>query len=164
MGAEQAFYKDPESLQAAIDSYFQECSKLKPGTKIVKNRWMEVKEQTPPTVDGLALALGFKSYKSLWDYENKRRNGDKDWAADSITRAKTRIRQWWIIGAALGHLDPHISARYLAACHDLIEKNIHEFQVVDDRMSESERVTLKRLCEIAGEDRKSLPLPLNEED
>lgn len=46
-------YDSPESLQIAIDAYFSTC----------------VADEQFPTITGLALALGFATRQSFYDYE-----------------------------------------------------------------------------------------------
>ena len=50
------YYKEPEQMQIAIDAYFDSCTKDD--------------GETPVTITGLALALGFTSRQALNNYEN----------------------------------------------------------------------------------------------
>ena len=50
-----AYYKTPEEFEAACDSYFAKCAA----------------DETPLTITGLVLYLGFCERKSLYDYEAK---------------------------------------------------------------------------------------------
>lgn len=86
-------YKTPEELQKAIDQYFDACEgKLltddegnvltdKKGRPIVIGA-------KPPTVTGLALALGFNSRQALLNYQVKKRFND------TVTRAKSRCEEY----------------------------------------------------------------------
>jgi hypothetical protein len=67
-----AAYDTPEQMQQAIDSYFDTC----------------VQEDRPPTVTGLALALGFESRNALLYYES-----DKPEFLSTVKKAKGRIEQ-----------------------------------------------------------------------
>ncbi len=66
-------FKTPEDMQALIESYFTACDETK----------------RPYTVPGLALALGFSSRSSLFDYAT-RNAGHEEFAA-TIKTAKLRI-------------------------------------------------------------------------
>lgn len=66
-------FSSPEEMQVAIDAYFAECDQTK----------------KPYTVPGLALALGFSSRSSLFDYAT-RNAGHEEFAA-TIKKAKLRI-------------------------------------------------------------------------
>ena len=70
-------YKNKEELQAAIDKYFESCN----GTMLtdndnnpVLNKYGEAVfiNQKPPTVTGLALALGFNSRQALLNYQARK--------------------------------------------------------------------------------------------
>lgn len=65
-------YKDKAEIEGLIDCYFKDCEA----------------QQRPPTVTGLALALGFTSRQALLNYQSKRE------FVDTITRAKSRIEQY----------------------------------------------------------------------
>lgn len=65
-------YKTPQELEAAIDLYF-----------------ITIEEKgRPPTVSGLALALGFSSRQSIYDYQNIKE------FTYTIKRAITRIEDY----------------------------------------------------------------------
>ena len=66
-------YQSAEAMEFAIDAYFA----------IIEE------EKRPPTLAGLALALGFKSTKSLKAYEDK---GDD--YAHVVEVARTRVEEW----------------------------------------------------------------------
>lgn len=86
-------YVSPEEMQAVIDRYFEDCAGEilrdddgrpvfdKYGTPIVIGAH-------PPTVTGLALALGFTSRQALLNYQAKRA------FVDTVTRAKSRIEEY----------------------------------------------------------------------
>ena len=164
MGAEQAFYKDPEVLQAAIDAYFQHCDD-NPIIGVVRKKNadpIEVKLERPYTVIDLALTLGFVSRQSLDDYVQ--RNGAKTWAAGIIRRAKGRIEGQRLRMGLLGEVDSHIARLDLSSNFGYSEKNVTEHHLIDDRITDEERALLKDAAKHLAEQRKSLPMPLNEED
>ena len=72
LASKNAYYHDPEVMEAAIEDYFQTC---------------EEKEQSP-VVTGLALHLGFTGRISLFNYLN--RPGRSPFA-NIIKKAKSRI-------------------------------------------------------------------------
>ena len=154
MGAEQAFYKDPETLQAAIDAYFAHCETVQ--YKRLTKKGDEVITSEPYTVEGLALYLGFESPKSLHNYEN--RNNGKVWAAPIIRRAKTRIGQQVNIWGMLGIIDSHLARINLMTNHGYSEKASTDHYLVDDRISDEERRLLKDAARHLAEQRKSLPM------
>ena len=86
-------FKSAEELERKIDEYFKDCDGtpiLLPDGAPLKDKAGEVilAKRHPPTVTGLALALGFKSRQSLLDY------GGKERFADTIARAKLRIEAY----------------------------------------------------------------------
>jgi len=164
MGAEQAFYKDPDTLQKAIDSYFIDCDK--PITWTGRNKRGDVETFEAPqlyTVEGLALYLGFSSRQGLYKYEMGQRN-DKEWAGDIITRAKAKIAQQIVQLGMMGLIDSHMARLNLMSNFNYSEKRTDEFILTDDRITDEERALLKDAAKHLAEQRKSLPMPLNEED
>lgn len=88
-----AKYKTAEQMQELIDKYFKSCE----GTvlrddndEIVYDKFGRpiIINQKPPTICGLALALGFSSRQTLLNYQ------DKDEFMDTITRAKLKIEEY----------------------------------------------------------------------
>ena len=86
-------YKTVEELQAAIDAYFEECQ----GKTLLDDSGGGVTDKYgapiivgahPPTVTGLALALGFASRQALLNYQGKKAFND------TITRAKSRCEEY----------------------------------------------------------------------
>ena len=86
-------YKTVDELQAAIDQYFEDC-KGKPlldddGNAVTdKHGNPIIVGMKPPTVTGLALALGFASRQALLNYQGKKQFND------TITRAKARCEEY----------------------------------------------------------------------
>ena len=66
-------YDTPEELQEAIDKYFIDIAGIKTaevspdGT--ITEKWTRLPE--PATITGLALAIGFESRQSIYDYEKE---------------------------------------------------------------------------------------------
>ena len=86
-------YKTVDALQAAIDAYFEDCQ----GKPLVDDKGNAVTDKYgepviigahPPTVTGLALALGFTNRQSLLNYQGKKQ------FFDTITRAKSRCEAY----------------------------------------------------------------------
>jgi len=164
MGAEQAFYKDPEVLQAAIDDYFTQCDIPKQWTG--RNKRGDVETFDAPelyTVEGLALHLGFSGRQGLWNYETGARNGNQ-WAVDIITRAKARIAQQIVQLGMMGLIDSHMARLNLMSNFNYSEKRTDEFILTDDRISDDERQLLKGAAKHLAEQRKSLPMTTVSED
>lgn len=86
-------YKCKEEIEEKISAYFKECEgevlRDNTGTPIL-NKWGTpvIVNQKPPTVTGLALALGFTSRQALLNYQAKKE------FVDTITRAKSRVEQY----------------------------------------------------------------------
>jgi hypothetical protein len=80
-------------MQEKIDAYFADCEgellRDANGDPVLDKYGNEIySHQRPPTVTGLALALGFASRKSLLEYQGKQE------FVNTITRAKTRCEQY----------------------------------------------------------------------
>ncbi|MGN1155543.1 MAG: terminase small subunit [Agathobacter sp.] len=93
VGGRPPKYKNKEEMQEKIDKYFRECDgkilKNDDGSPFFdKNGNPVIYGAKPPTITGLALALGFTSRQSLLDYEAKKE------FLDTITRAKARVEQY----------------------------------------------------------------------
>ena len=87
-------YKNKEEIEGLIKKYFEDC-KGKPylgdnGVPVHANHGTVLWEEYPhpPTVTGLALALGFTSRQALLNYQGKEE------FVDTITRAKTYIEDY----------------------------------------------------------------------
>lgn len=86
-------YKSPEEMQEVIDRYFDECAG-KPLTDdeghVLLDKYGSpvIIGAKPPTVTGLALALGFTSRQALLNYQGKKQ------FVDTVTRAKSRIEEY----------------------------------------------------------------------
>lgn len=86
-------YKSSAELQGKIDEYFKNCEGEllldKSGDYVLDKNGIPVRiGARPPTITGLALALGFNSRQSLLNYQAKKE------FMDTITRAKTRVEQY----------------------------------------------------------------------
>ena len=80
-------------MQEKIDAYFADCEgellRDANGDPVLDKYGNEIySHQRPPTVTGLAWALGFASRKSLLEYQGKQE------FVNTITRAKTRCEQY----------------------------------------------------------------------
>lgn len=86
-------YKNKEQIEELIEQYFKSCEgeilKDRDG-ELIFNKYGQpvIVNQRPPTVTGLALALGFSSRQALLNYQAKKEFND------TITRAKSRIEQY----------------------------------------------------------------------
>lgn len=86
-------YRSPKAMQTAIDAYFDSCVgeilRDDEGKPMVGKSGLPVmKGQRPPTMTGLALALGFADRSSLLDYKAKPR------FEAVVRRAISRIEQY----------------------------------------------------------------------
>lgn len=86
-------YTNKEQIEELIENYFKSCEgeilKDAEGTPIF-NKWGNpvILNQKPPTVTGLALALGFSTRLSLLNYQGKTE------FVNTITRAKSTIERY----------------------------------------------------------------------
>ena len=86
-------YKNSAEMQEKIDAYFADCEgellQDANGAPVLDKYGNEIYlHQRPPTVTGLALALGFASRKSLLEYQGKPE------FVNTITRAKAKCEQY----------------------------------------------------------------------
>ena len=86
-------YKTVDELQAAIDQYFEDC-RGRPlldecgDPRLDKHGNPIIVGAHPPTVTGLAYALGFSSRQSLLNYQGRKQ------FVDAVTRAKLYIESY----------------------------------------------------------------------
>lgn len=73
--------KTPEEFETLADEYFRRCEE----------------RERRPTVNGLALALGFSSRQSLLNYE------ERDGFLDAVKRVRTRLEDEWEQGLSGGN-------------------------------------------------------------
>ncbi|MDD3231137.1 MAG: terminase small subunit [Oscillospiraceae bacterium] len=87
-------YKSAEQMQVAIDAYFKKCE----GTPLLDEKHNPVLNKSgypitfnrkPPTVTGLALALGFNSRQALLNYQARSKSFN-----DALMRAKSRCEEY----------------------------------------------------------------------
>ena len=86
-------YKNKEEIEGLIEEYFKKCEgkilKDENGEVVFdKNGNPVIVGAKPPTVTGLALALGFTNRISLLRYQGKAE------FVNTITRAKTRVEEY----------------------------------------------------------------------
>lgn len=89
-GGRPLMYKTPQEMQLLIDEYFAECKgrylKDADGQPVKdKYGYPVIIDSRPPTITGLALALGFASRQALLNYQVR------DEFHDTITRAKAKV-------------------------------------------------------------------------
>lgn len=86
-------YKTAEEMQKVIDEYFEECTGRlytdENGEPKLDRFGNEIYlGAKPPTVTGLALALGFTSRLALLNYQ------DKDEFVNTVLRAKAKVEEY----------------------------------------------------------------------
>lgn len=87
-------YKNKEEIEGLIEQYFKDCEGIPftndDGTPMMTDKGYIIyrKQPHPPTVTGLALALGFSSRLSLLNYQGKAE------FVNTITRAKSYIEEY----------------------------------------------------------------------
>lgn len=86
-------YTSVEEIESKIEQYFEDCK----GYPLTDEKGKQIFNKFgspifidvhPPTVTGLALALGFTSRQALLNYQTKPA------FVDTITRAKARVEQY----------------------------------------------------------------------
>ena len=86
-------YTSVEEIESKIEQYFEDCK----GYPLTDEKGKQIFNKFgspifidvhPPTVTGLALALGFTSRQALLNYQAKPA------FVDTITRAKARVEQY----------------------------------------------------------------------
>ncbi len=86
-------YKSKEEIEKKIEKYFEDCEGHpltdEEGNQVY-NKWgyPVIADRRPPTITGLALALGFASRQALLNYQERKEFND------TITRAKSRVEQY----------------------------------------------------------------------
>lgn len=88
-------YETPDELQAAVDKYFESCKGVpvydKHGHPVVTRSGRQCYTgETPPTVSGLALFLGYKDRRTFT--RQKYRNQD---FCDVVETARSRIEEFY---------------------------------------------------------------------
>ena len=86
-------YQAPEEMHRAIDAYFKDCEGElllgEDGNPVLDKQGLPVVVNArPPTVTGLALALGLSSRQSLLNYQ-----GRKEFR-ETVLRAKLRVEDY----------------------------------------------------------------------
>lgn len=85
-------FKTKEEMDEKIEAYFKACEGRplldQDGNVIMKAGKPVITDKKPPTVTGLALALGFNSRQSLLNYQAKKE------FMDTIIRAKSRVEEY----------------------------------------------------------------------
>ena len=107
-------YTDPQVMQQKIDAYFESCEVkvlYKSDGSAQLDKWGNVvmAHVRPPTITGLALALGFTSRQSLLNYQGKAA------FVDIITRAKLRVESY--AEERLFDRDGAAGAKWALACN-----------------------------------------------
>lgn len=91
--ARPPIFETAEQMQDIIDKYFKDCEPEyaldNEGRVLTTNKGMPVLKNNPPTITGLALALGFSSRGTIYEYEKK-----NDQFSYAIKKARLRCENW----------------------------------------------------------------------
>lgn len=107
-------YKSVKQMQEAIDAYFESCN----GEPIIGDDGQPIMDkygnviligQKPPTITGLALALGFTGRQALIDYQARPE------FTDTVTRAKSMCEEY--AEARLYDRDGANGAKFSLSCN-----------------------------------------------
>lgn len=107
-------YKSVKEMEDAIDAYFEDCK----GEPLIDDEGNAVTDKHgvpiiinahPPTVTGLALALGFNTRKALIDYQGREE------FVNTVTRAKSRCEEY--AEARLYDKDGANGAKFSLSCN-----------------------------------------------
>lgn len=107
-------YQSVKQMQKAIDAYFRSCE----GEMFIGDDGCAVRDKygvpiiinaKPPTITGLALALGFTGRQALIDYQARPE------FADTVTRAKARCEEY--AEARLYDRDGANGAKFSLSCN-----------------------------------------------
>ena len=98
-------FSSVESMQKIIDKFFDSCkpeiTKDDKGNYVYNNKTgLPVYNLNPPTLTGLALALGFCSRQSVYDYEK-----DKKYSY-TIKKARLKCENWLEVNLLSGTIPP----------------------------------------------------------
>ena len=121
---------DLQSIQSAIDDYLATCATGKPVNQARKSGVVRVLKPIPPTLEGLALVLGYRGRDDL--------EGAIERAADEnpelhniLTRARVTIICALLEGACNGSFEPRITQALLAS----LDSNYSTKYAVDHTVS-----------------------------
>jgi hypothetical protein len=97
-------FNNSEEMQQIIDAYFDKCKpdyeKDNEGKILVTTKGIPIIKLNPPTITGLALALGFVSRQSMYDYE---KNEEFTY---TIKNARLRCENWVENNLLSGNIAP----------------------------------------------------------
>lgn len=100
-------FNNPEEMQQIIDDYFDRCKpdfeRDSEGNLIVNSKGTPIIKLNPPTITGLALALGFNSRGTIYEYEKK-----NDEFSDTVKVARLRCENWVEEKAMAGVVPPAV--------------------------------------------------------
>lgn len=155
-------YPTPEALQAAVDSYFEECKHNVIVKQVVsKGEIVRVETPEPFSMAGLASHLGV-SRQTLLAYDGN--NGERADYLDIISRARLKIERSNIALSLVGCYDSRIANLNLASNFGYFTK-----QDVDANLGSDPNRPLRWRVEIvdpgapglipAGSNTKALPEP-----
>lgn len=97
-------FNNPEEMQHLIDDYFLSCKteyvKDDDGKIMLTSKGFPIVKHNPYTITGLAIALGFESRQSLYDYE---KDGEFSYI---VKRARLRCENHVESGTLSGDIPP----------------------------------------------------------
>jgi hypothetical protein len=139
-------WKDGQAaeVEAAIEEYFDSLVKTRIIKRKVDGEWVQEEEEymAPPTMAGLALALGV-TRPTILNY------AERDEFYPVITRAKLRLAEWWESALASGQASN--GARFA------LEVN-HRYGKEDQDEREGDGFTMQVLPPAPKEQIKAIPM------
>ena len=136
-------YESVEQIEGLIKAYFKSCEgellRDEDGNIVFNQKdgnpvWVG---RRTPTIPGLALALGFSSKQSLYNYKAKKE------FVDSISRAQTRVEQY--TAEKLFERDSQRGAQFA------LEYGFRYRRADDERQDEPQRITMEADAEAYAE-------------
>jgi len=92
-GGRPPLFETPEELENIIEEYFASCipefEKDAEGNVLTTSKGYPIVKHNPYTLTGLALAIGFVSRQSIYDYEER-----NDQFSYIIKKARLRCENW----------------------------------------------------------------------
>ena len=137
----------------AIIGYFTQCDLGKEVTVIRKGQPILINKPRPKTIEGICLALGFRSRQSFYDYLDRNKHSSdavRSQFAYALEQARLACGQDAIEGGMMGDYEPKITGLNLQTNHGYRTKSEVDTRslmitITDSALDKRLERTLKRL-------------------